>query len=120
VQEGTSQETFSSEQYHTLNVNMLKDCKVTEATCRDHAMLTNMFNGVGRSYDARLMFISDLIQPTKLRCVGESLATLHKLSLSFFWLHSMCKEGHLPFNKLAGWFVCQSVRHTFMWYSRRV
>jgi hypothetical protein len=70
VQEGTSEETFSAEQYLLLNKNMMRDC-TSEATSRDHAMLTHMFNGVGRSDDARLMYISDLISPAKLRCVGK-------------------------------------------------
>jgi hypothetical protein len=70
-QEGTAEETFSLEQYHQLNINMLTDC-ATEAICRDHAMLTFMFSSVGRSDDARLMYLSDIIKPTLLRCVGKT------------------------------------------------
>ena len=43
----------------------------TEASCRDLAMMACLFSSMGRSDDARLMFICDLVSPTLLQCVGE-------------------------------------------------
>ena len=70
LQEGTAEETFSAEEYHLLNHNMAEQ-STTEASCRDHAMITWCFNCVSRSDDARMMYMCDIIKPAKLRCVGK-------------------------------------------------
>ena len=72
MQDGTTADTFTPGEYMRALGMLLR--KGTEESTRDLAMMAVLFSSMGRSDDARLMYICDMVQPTLLHCVGKLLA----------------------------------------------
>ena len=86
-QDGTAEDALNYEEMALLAEYLMKD--TTSEASRDLAMCMLLFSCVGRSDDARLMYLCDIVKPSQVRCIGENLQQ-HIVTCIQFSVHVLC------------------------------
>lgn len=73
-QDNTGEDTLTEDQLILIFTELLKSSSVE--SCRDQAMCAWMTGTMGRSDDARLMYLADLLKPQLVKRLGEQTVSI--------------------------------------------